>query len=143
MYHLKNTVMKKNIGPADRIIRVIVALILTTLYFTGLATGILGIVVLVLGSVFMLTSAISFCPLYAVVERIWSLSDDCGATQIDTQLIYLIDTLAPVFSPPLDTTIQADFYSESNIYGFPLSVSDDCGTVDTSYLDLSLIYTYF
>ncbi len=56
--------MKKNMGSADRIIRVIVALIFTTLYFTGTVTGTLGIVLVVLSAVFVLTSIISFCPLY-------------------------------------------------------------------------------
>jgi len=57
--------MKKNMGTADRIIRVIIAAIISTLYFTDIITGTLGIVLLVLAVVFVLTSLISFCPLYA------------------------------------------------------------------------------
>ncbi len=57
--------MKKNMGTADRIIRVIVAVIVGVLYFTGTITGTLGIILLVLAGVFVLTSLISFCPLYA------------------------------------------------------------------------------
>ena len=57
--------MKKNMGSADRIIRVIIAAILGFLYFNGTITGTLGIVLLVLSVVFVLTSLISFCPLYA------------------------------------------------------------------------------
>ena len=57
--------MKKNMGSADRIIRVIIAAIIATLYFTGIITGTLGIVLLALAVVFVLTSMISFCPLYA------------------------------------------------------------------------------
>lgn len=56
--------MKKNMGSADRIIRVIAAIIFAVLYFTGTVTGTLGIVLLVLGAVFVLTSVVSFCPLY-------------------------------------------------------------------------------
>lgn len=56
--------MKKNMGSADRIIRVILAVIFAALYFSGTVTGTLGIVLLVLGIVFVLTSVISFCPLY-------------------------------------------------------------------------------
>ncbi len=52
-------------GTADRIIRVIIAAIMGLLYFTGTVSGTLGIVLLVLGGVFVLTSLISFCPLYA------------------------------------------------------------------------------
>ena len=57
--------MKKNMGKADRIIRLIIAAIIATLYFTNVITGTLGIVLLVLGGVFVLTSFVSFCPLYA------------------------------------------------------------------------------
>lgn len=57
--------MKKNMGNSDRIIRSIVAVIIAVLYFTGTITGTVGIVLLVLAGVFLLTSFISFCPLYA------------------------------------------------------------------------------
>lgn len=57
--------MKKNMGTADRIIRVLIAAIVATLYFTNVITGTLGIVLLVLAVVFVLTSLVSFCPLYA------------------------------------------------------------------------------
>ncbi len=57
--------MKKNMGSADRIIRVIIAAIVAVLYFTGTITGTLGIVLLVLAGIFVLTSLVSFCPLYA------------------------------------------------------------------------------
>jgi uncharacterized membrane protein YcaP (DUF421 family) len=59
--------MKKNMGNADRIIRIIIAAIVAALYFTNTITGTLGIVLLVLAAVFVLTSLISFCPLYAIV----------------------------------------------------------------------------
>lgn len=52
-------------GNADRIIRVIIAAIVGFLYFTGTISGTLGIVLLILAGVFVLTSLISFCPLYA------------------------------------------------------------------------------
>ncbi|MDB4270832.1 DUF2892 domain-containing protein [bacterium] len=57
--------MKKNMGSTDRIIRFIVAAIFIALYFTNTVTGIWGIVLLVLAGVFILTSFVSFCPLYA------------------------------------------------------------------------------
>jgi hypothetical protein len=57
--------MKKNMGSTDRIIRVILAIVFAALYFTNTVTGTLGIVLLVLGVVFLLTSVVSFCPLYA------------------------------------------------------------------------------
>ena len=51
-------------GSVDKIIRVIVAIFFSVLYFTQTVTGTLGIVLLALGAVFLLTSVISFCPLY-------------------------------------------------------------------------------
>lgn len=57
--------MKKNMGSADRIIRILLAAIVAVLYFTGTVSGTLGIVLLVLAGVFVLTSFVSFCPLYA------------------------------------------------------------------------------
>jgi hypothetical protein len=56
--------MKKNMGMADRIIRVIVAVVLVALYYNGTISGTLGIVLIVLAIVFVLTSLVSFCPLY-------------------------------------------------------------------------------
>lgn len=57
--------MKKNMGSTDKIIRFILAAIFVILYYTGTVSGTLGIVLLVLAGVFVLTSLISFCPLYA------------------------------------------------------------------------------
>jgi type IV secretory pathway VirB2 component (pilin) len=57
--------MKKNMGSADRTIRVILAAIVATLYFTGTISGTVAIVLIVLAGVFVLTSLMSFCPLYA------------------------------------------------------------------------------
>jgi hypothetical protein len=59
--------MKKNMGSADKIVRFIIAAVIAVLYFTNIITGTLGIVLLVLAGVFVLTSLISFCPLYALV----------------------------------------------------------------------------
>jgi len=57
--------MRKNMGTADRIIRVILAVIIAVLYFTNVISGTVGIVLLVLAGIFVLTSLVSFCPLYA------------------------------------------------------------------------------
>jgi Protein of unknown function (DUF2892) len=56
--------MTKNMGSADRIIRVLIAIAFVTLYLTGVISGIWGIVLIVLSIVFVGTSLISFCPLY-------------------------------------------------------------------------------
>ena len=53
-------------GIADRLVRVLIAAIVAVLYFTGLVSGTLGIVLLVLAGVFVATSLVSFCPLYTL-----------------------------------------------------------------------------
>jgi Flp pilus assembly protein TadB len=64
--NLRRTKMKlnKNMGTTDRIVRLVVAVVFAWLYFSGLVPGVYGTVLLVLGIVFALTSAVSFCPLY-------------------------------------------------------------------------------
>jgi len=56
--------MKKNMSTVDRIIRVLLAIVFAYLYFSGTVSGALGVILLVLGVVFVLTSIFSFCPLY-------------------------------------------------------------------------------
>jgi DUF2892 family protein len=60
--------MKVNMGSADRIIRGVIAVTLGVLYYynVGFMTGTLGIVLLVIAAVFLLTSLVSFCPLYPI-----------------------------------------------------------------------------
>lgn len=59
--------MKANMGTVDRIVRVLLAAVFAYLYFSGTVTGTVGLVLVVLGGVFLLTSVISFCPLYTLV----------------------------------------------------------------------------
>ena len=59
--------MKKNMGSTDRIIRLLVAAVIAGLYFTNTITGTLGIVLLALAGVFVLTSLVSFCPIYTLL----------------------------------------------------------------------------
>ncbi len=59
--------MKKNMGSTDKIIRLILAAVFAVLFFTGTVTGLLGFVLLALGAIFVLTSLVGFCPIYALV----------------------------------------------------------------------------
>lgn len=63
----KIKLMKKNMGSADRMIRLLLAAVMVVLYFTNVVTGTLGIVLLVVAGVFVLTSLVSFCPLYPIL----------------------------------------------------------------------------
>jgi len=58
--------MKKNLGAADKIIRILLAVVIIALYLTNVVSGILATVLLVVAGVLILTSFISFCPLYAI-----------------------------------------------------------------------------
>jgi hypothetical protein len=59
--------MKPNLGTTDKIIRIALAVLVAILYFTGVISGTLGIVLLVLAGVFVLTSLVSFCPIWAII----------------------------------------------------------------------------
>lgn len=56
--------MKKNMGSTDRIIRLVAAIIIAVLYFTGIISGTVAVVLAVLAIIFTLTSLVSTCPLY-------------------------------------------------------------------------------
>jgi len=60
----KKRKMKKNMGTIDKVIRILVAVVIAILFYTNVITGLLGIVLMVLGAIFVITSLISFCPLY-------------------------------------------------------------------------------
>ncbi|GMQ31032.1 DUF2892 domain-containing protein [Algoriphagus confluentis] len=60
--------MQKNMGATDKTIRLIAAVALVILYFTGILEGTLGIIALVVAGVFVLTSWVSFCPLYPILR---------------------------------------------------------------------------
>lgn len=59
--------MKKNMGRADRIIRLLAAAVFVYLFYTGIVTGVVGILLLVFSIVFVLTSLVGLCPLYTLL----------------------------------------------------------------------------
>ena len=54
-------------GFADRIIRVLIAIVIAVLFQQGIITGTLAIILLVVGGIFLLTSLVSSCPCYSVM----------------------------------------------------------------------------
>ncbi|EEI94324.1 hypothetical protein HMPREF0765_0065 [Sphingobacterium spiritivorum ATCC 33300] len=56
--------MKKNMGTADKTIRIGIAVVIAVLYFTNVISGTWAILLGILAIAFILTSFISFCPLY-------------------------------------------------------------------------------
>ncbi|MFO8001807.1 MAG: DUF2892 domain-containing protein [Marinilabilia sp.] len=58
--------MKKNVGIFDRTLRIVIAAILATLYFTGAVTGTAGTVMLIIAAIALVTGVLRLCGLYAI-----------------------------------------------------------------------------
>lgn len=56
--------MTKNIGYTDRVLRLIGAAILLILFFTGILTGTLGIISVLIAAMLLVTGFVSWCPAY-------------------------------------------------------------------------------
>lgn len=56
--------MKKNMGPADRVIRTGLAIAIAALYVTGRISGTLAVILGIVALVFLATSAVGVCPAY-------------------------------------------------------------------------------
>ncbi len=56
--------MKKNMGTIDIAIRLLVAVAVIILYFANVISGTIAIILLIVAGIFILTSLLSFCPLY-------------------------------------------------------------------------------
>ena len=56
--------MKKNMGKVDKTVRILIALTIGALYFADVLSGTLAIILGGLSLIFVVTSFLSFCPLY-------------------------------------------------------------------------------
>ena len=59
--------MRRNMGTIDRAIRITLAIGGIGLIAANMVTGVAAVVVGVVAAVFILTSTVSFCPLYALI----------------------------------------------------------------------------
>jgi len=59
--------MKKNMGSTDKIVRILIAAVIGYLFYTDVISGTLGIILMIFAIIFLLTSFVSFCPLYKLV----------------------------------------------------------------------------
>jgi uncharacterized phage infection (PIP) family protein YhgE len=59
--------MKKNMGRADKTIRIFITAVIALLYYTDVISGTLAIVLMVFAIIFIVTSLVSFCPLYTLL----------------------------------------------------------------------------
>ncbi len=60
--------MKKNMGKADRIIRILLVIVVGALYFTGVINGTVAIVLGAFAVIFLLTSMVGVCPAYSLFK---------------------------------------------------------------------------
>ncbi|MEO1256249.1 MAG: DUF2892 domain-containing protein [Bacteroidota bacterium] len=60
--------MKKNMSKTDGIVRIIVALAIAVLWYTGMVNGIVLIILSVVAAIFIVTGFLNFCPLYAALR---------------------------------------------------------------------------
>ncbi len=58
--------MKKNMGNTDRVIRAAIVALIAALYYTEVISGTVAIILGVVAVIFLATSLLSFCPLYAI-----------------------------------------------------------------------------
>ena len=56
--------MKSNMGSIDRVVRILIAVVIVSLYFAEQVSGIVAIILLLFAGILILTSFMKFCPLY-------------------------------------------------------------------------------
>jgi Protein of unknown function (DUF2892) len=59
--------MKANVGNTDKLFRIVLAILLGTLFFSNAVSGVLGMVFLIFAIVLIATSLVSFCPIYLLL----------------------------------------------------------------------------
>lgn len=59
--------MKKNMGTMDRVVRIVIAVAIAALYFTGRISGTIAVVLGVVAVAFLLTSLVGWCWLYTLL----------------------------------------------------------------------------
>lgn len=58
--------MKANLGLIDKVVRVAIAVLVTVLFFTEIISGIMVFISLIVAVVLLITSSMSYCPVYGV-----------------------------------------------------------------------------
>ena len=59
----------KNVGQADKIIRIVLAFVMAGVSYFGVVEGILSWVLYIVAVVFLLTALVGFCPIYKVFGK--------------------------------------------------------------------------
>lgn len=56
----------KNVGNADKFVRILIAIAIIILYYTNVIEGMLAIILMAVGIVLLITVLLNFCPLYTI-----------------------------------------------------------------------------
>jgi hypothetical protein len=59
--------MKKNVGSIDKVVRLLLAALFIVLFVLNVVSGILGYVLLAVAAIFILTSLVNWCPIWAAI----------------------------------------------------------------------------
>lgn len=70
------------------------------------------------------------------ISRTWKVEDACQSSQLKIQTIWVIDSIAPTFILPKDTTVNCESPMMPAQLGTPAMVSDNCdATVTPTFID--------
>ena len=59
--------MKKTVGSADAVVRIILAVVVAALYFMGKISGTVALVAGLVAAILVITSVTGYCPLYSIL----------------------------------------------------------------------------
>ena len=75
--------MLRNVGPEDRVVRIVVGLLLAALIYFAPLTGILAILVGVLAAALIITGLLARCPFYKMADIDTSIQEQPYSTTDD------------------------------------------------------------
>jgi uncharacterized repeat protein (TIGR01451 family) len=77
--------------------------------------------------------ALGTCPVVATIYRTWTATDSCGNAASCTQVISLMDSVAPTISCPAPISVANDLGLCGATVSFAATASDACGTATVTY----------
>lgn len=80
------------------------------------------------GTLSVLTTYTNGTDCSKAITRIWVASNSCGASSTCTQIVSVVDTVAPSLCCPNDITIIANCMSNSAVVNWKVKVTDNCSS---------------
>lgn len=75
--------MDRNVGPEDRVVRIVIGIVLGILVYLGTLEGIPAIVAMVIAAVMLLTGIFARCPFYKMIDVDTSIQEQPYSTTDD------------------------------------------------------------